>query len=61
MKSGKGMSKPLRVKKKVFGSFYIAQGNVQDAWPKLFQAFSVKFTLIFFHECVESIIPHQHI
>ena len=23
-------------------------GNVQDDWPKLFQAFSVKFTLIFF-------------
>ena len=22
-------------------------GNVQDNWPKLFQAFSVKFTLIF--------------
>ena len=29
-------------------------------WPKLFQAFSVKFTLIFYHECVHSIIPHQH-
>ena len=34
--------------------------------PKLFQAFSVKFTLIFskvlifFHKCVHSIIPHQH-
>ena len=24
------------------------------------QAFSVKLTLIFFHECVHSIIPHQH-
>ena len=35
-------------------------GNVQLNWPKLFQAFSVNFTLIFFHECVHSIIPHQH-
>ena len=35
-------------------------GNVQDNWPKLFQAFSVKFTLHFFHECVHSIIPDQH-
>ena len=26
-------------------------GNVKLPWPKLFQAFSVKFTLIFFHEC----------
>ena len=26
-------------------------GNVQFNWPKLFQAFSAKFTLIFFHEC----------
>ena len=34
-------------------------GNVQDNWPKLFQAFSVKFTLKIFHECVHSIIPHQ--
>ena len=34
--------------------------NVQLYWPKLFQAFSVNFTLIFFHECVHSIIPHQH-
>ena len=34
-------------------------GNVQDDWPKLFEAFSVKFTLILFHECVQSIIPHQ--
>ena len=25
-------------------------GNVQLNWPKLFQAFSVNFTLIFFHE-----------
>ena len=35
-------------------------GNVELPCPKLFQAFSVKFTLIFFHECVHSIIPHQH-
>ena len=35
-------------------------GNVQFNWPKLFQAFSIKFTLILFHECVHSIIPHQH-
>ena len=35
-------------------------GNVELNWPKLFQAFSVKFTLIFYHECVHSIIPHQH-
>ena len=35
-------------------------GNVELNWPKLFQAFSVKFILIFYHECVHSIIPHQH-
>ena len=35
-------------------------GNVQLNWPKLFQAFSVNFTLIVFYECVHSIIPHQH-
>ena len=35
-------------------------GNVQFNWLKLFQAFSVKFTFIFFHECVHSIIPRQH-
>ena len=35
-------------------------GNVELNWPKLFQAFSVKLTLIFYHECVHSIIPHQH-
>ena len=35
------------------------KGNVELNWPKLFQAFSVKFTLIFYHECVHSIIPHQ--
>ena len=35
-------------------------GNVQFNWPTLFQAFFVKFTVIFFHECVHSIIPHQH-
>ena len=36
------------------------RGNVQLNWPKLFQAFPVNFTLISFHECVHSIIPHQH-
>ena len=36
------------------------KGNVQDDWPKLFQAFSVKFTLNSFHECVHSIILYQH-
>ena len=35
-------------------------GNVELNWPKLFQAFSVKFTLIVYHECVHSIIPHKH-
>ena len=35
-------------------------GNVEFNWPKLFQGFSVKFTLIVFHECIHSIIPHQH-
>ena len=35
-------------------------GNVELNWPKLFQAFSVKFTLLFCHEYVHSIIPHQH-
>ena len=35
-------------------------GNVEQECPKLFQAFSVKFTFIFFHECVQSIIPHQN-
>ena len=30
----------------------ICLGNVQDDWPKLFRAFSVKFTLIF--SCVRS-------
>ena len=40
---------------------YRKNGNVQFNWPKLFQAFSVKFTVIFFHKCVHSIIPHQHI
>ena len=34
--------------------------NVELNWPKLFQAFSVKFTLMFYHECVHSIIPPQH-
>ena len=39
-----------------------SQGNVQDfKWPKLFQAFSVIFTLICFHDGVYSIIPHQHV
>ena len=36
-------------------------GNVELNWPKLFQAFFVKVTLIFYHQCVHSIIPHQHI
>ena len=40
--------------------YVIKKGNVELPCPKLFQAFSVKFTLIFFHECVHSIIPHQH-
>ena len=35
-------------------------GNVELNWPKLFQAFFVKVTLIFYHQCVHSIIPHQH-
>ena len=35
-------------------------GNVELNWLKLFQAFSVKFTVIIFHECVHSIIPHKH-
>ena len=35
-------------------------GSVQFNWPKLLQAFSVKFTLICSHERVHSIIPHQH-
>ena len=42
---------------------YCVQGNVKDNWPILFQAFSVKFRPIhlkFFHDCVHSIIPHQH-
>ena len=34
-------------------------GNVKVNWPKLFKAFSVKFGLICFHDCVHSIIPHQ--
>ena len=38
---------------------YVGLGNVQVNSPKLFQAFSVKFTLIFFLACVHSIIPHQ--
>ena len=35
-------------------------GNVEQECLKLFQAFSVKLTIIFFHECIHSIIPHQH-
>ena len=35
-------------------------GNVQFNWPKLFQAFSVILSLIFFHKCIHSIIPHQY-
>ena len=35
-------------------------GNVEQECPKLFQAFSVKLTIIFFHECIHSIITHQH-
>ena len=35
-------------------------GNVQFNWPKLFQAFSVTLSLIFFHNCINSIIPHQY-
>ena len=35
-------------------------GNVEQECPKLFQAFSVKLTIIFFHECIQSIITHQH-
>ena len=35
-------------------------GNVELNWPKLLQAFSVKLTIIFYHECVRSIILHQH-
>ena len=38
----------------------ILLGNVQFNWPKLFQAFFVKFTVNFFHACVHSIIPHKH-
>ena len=41
----------------IWGTFF---GNVELNWPKLFQAFFVKVTLIFYHECVHSIIPHQH-
>ena len=37
-----------------------SDGNVQFNWPKLFQAFFVKFTVNFFHACVHSIIPHKH-
>ena len=32
------------------------KGNVQFNWPKLFQAFSVILSLIFFHNCIHSII-----
>ena len=31
---------------------YRTSGNVELNWPKLLQAFSFKFTLICFHECV---------
>ena len=33
---------------------YQSTGNVQLNWPKLFQVFSVKLTLILFYECVHS-------
>ena len=35
-------------------------GNVQFNWPKLFQAFFVILSLICFHRCIHSIIPHQY-
>ena len=35
-------------------------GHVERPWSKFFSGISVKFTLIFFHECVQSIIPRQH-
>ena len=45
-----------------FTHFNGSLGNVVKLnWPKLFQAFSVKFTVIIFHECVHSIIPHHSV
>ena len=37
--------------------YYVIVGNVELNWPKLFRAFSIKFTLIFF---MSVFIPHQH-
>ena len=34
--------------------FRAIQGNIQVNWPKLFQAFSVRFTFICFHACLRS-------